>query len=213
MKHPNMEMSDASQAGLKKRSSQTSMLDYKDTEKKDCSYYFLKLDFEILKPLLIYKYDAEQMNREDEYIEIIMSDANLLGSVYGKMDESMLKFDNQAEQDRIAIALSYVQETKNNGSYRMRNTAAGGLRGPRVSHVPYADRKLTQMGGRPMSQFGVGQSGLKMGQDLSESRNSNLSLGQTIKSHNFNRSMANKLGYNGREGASPQISTKRSMAG
>lgn len=94
MKHPNMEMSDASQVGLKKRSSQTSMLDYKDTDKKDCSYYFLKLDYEILKPLLIYKYDAEQMNREDEYIEIIMSDANLLGSVYGKMDESMLKFDN-----------------------------------------------------------------------------------------------------------------------
>ena len=87
-------MSDASQVGLKKRSSQTSMLDYKDTDKKDCSYYFLKLDYEILKPLLIYKYDAEQMNREDEYIEIIMSDANLLGSVYGKMDESMLKFDN-----------------------------------------------------------------------------------------------------------------------
>jgi hypothetical protein len=140
------------------------MLDYKDTEKKDCAYYFLKLDFEILKPLLIYKYDAEQMNREDEYIEIIMSDANLLGSVYGKMDDNMLQFDNQeAEQDRIAIALSYVQENKNNGSYRMRNTAAGGLRGPRVSQAPYADRKLTHMGGRPMSQFGVGQSGLKMG--------------------------------------------------
>ena len=85
-------------------------MDYKDQEKKDCSYYFLKLDFEILKPLLIYKYDAEQMNRQDDYIEIIMSDANLLGSVYGKMDESMLRGTENAEQNRIAMALSYVQD-------------------------------------------------------------------------------------------------------
>lgn len=126
-------------------------MDYKDQEKKDCSYYFLKLDYEILKPLLIYKFDAEEMNRQDDYIEIIMSDANLLGSIYGKMDESMLKIDDNAG-DRIAIALSYVQEANKNESYRMRNTAAGfSGRMPRVSHAPYQDRKLTHMGGRPMS--------------------------------------------------------------
>lgn len=73
------------------------MLEYKDSEKRDCSYYFLKLDFEILKPILIYKYNIEEMNRQDDYIEIIMSDANLLGSIYGKMDESMLNNDEQAE--------------------------------------------------------------------------------------------------------------------
>jgi hypothetical protein len=40
--------------------------------------------------------------------------------------------------------------------------------------------------------------------ELGESRNSNLSLGQTIKSHNFNRSFANKLGY----GNTPKITKK-----
>ena len=152
-----MEFSDAASAfpGLpKKQSSGHSMMDYKDQEKKDCSYYFLKLDFEILKPLLIYKYDAEEMNRQDDYVEMIMSDANLLGSIYGKMDESMLKVDEHAERSRITMALSYVQENKNNGSYRMRNTAAGfGGRMPRVSEAgAFKERKLTSMMGRqPMS--------------------------------------------------------------
>jgi hypothetical protein len=83
-------------------------LGYKDQENKDCSFYFLKLDYEILKPLLIYKYDAEKMHREDEYIELIMSDANMMGSIYGKMDEELLLSGDKAE--RIAIALSYVQD-------------------------------------------------------------------------------------------------------
>ena len=52
------------------------------------------------------------MHREDDYIELIMSDANLLGSVYGKMDYDLLApGDEAAEQERIAIALSYVQDT------------------------------------------------------------------------------------------------------
>ena len=66
------------------------MMSYKDKEKKDCAFYFLKLDYEILKPLLIYKYDAEEMHRQDDYIELIMSDANLLGSIYGKMDANLI---------------------------------------------------------------------------------------------------------------------------
>ena len=43
----------------RKRNSNGSIMSYKDQEKKDCAYYFLKLDYEILKPLLIYKFDAE----------------------------------------------------------------------------------------------------------------------------------------------------------
>jgi hypothetical protein len=89
------------------------MMSYKEQEKKDCSYYFLKLDFEILKPLLIYKFDIEEMHRQDDYVEIIMSDANLLGSIYGKMDEDLLQLGDEAERERITIALSYVQENRN----------------------------------------------------------------------------------------------------
>jgi hypothetical protein len=127
MKHPNMELSDAASHAyiLRQRNSAKSMMSYKDQEKKDCSYYFLKLDFEILKPLLIYKFDAEEMHRQDDYIEIIMSDANLMGSIYGKMDDALFQTNDMAERERITIALSYVQKNDRNSSYRMRNTAAG----------------------------------------------------------------------------------------
>jgi hypothetical protein len=104
-----MEFSDnASHLQVLQKRSDMSMMSYKDIEKKDCAYYFLKLDYEILKPLLIYKFDAEEMNRQDDYIELIMSDANLLGSVYGKMDGQMLQSNDEAERERIAMALSYV---------------------------------------------------------------------------------------------------------
>lgn len=83
------------------------------------------MDFEILKPLLIYKFDAEEMHRQDDYIEIIMSDANLMGSIYGKMDDALFQTNDMAERERITIALSYVQKNDRNSSYRMRNTAAG----------------------------------------------------------------------------------------
>ena len=71
------------------------MMSYKDSPKKDCAYFFLKLDFEILKPLLIYKYDPEEMQRQDEFIEIINSDANVLGSVYGKMDDYLMQQEGE----------------------------------------------------------------------------------------------------------------------
>jgi hypothetical protein len=47
---------------------------------------------------LIYKYDIEEMHRQDDYIEIIMSDANLLGSVYGKMDDNLFEEGDEAER-------------------------------------------------------------------------------------------------------------------
>lgn len=91
IKHPNMMMSDGtvSQVGRVRRSA-TSMQEYKEWQKKDCSYFFLKLDFEILKPILIYNYNREKMDREDRFVEAMISDANMLGSVYGKMDDDVL---------------------------------------------------------------------------------------------------------------------------
>jgi hypothetical protein len=46
------------------------------------------------------------MHRQDEFIELILSDANMMGSIYGKIDEELLHTGDQAE--RIAVALSYV---------------------------------------------------------------------------------------------------------
>jgi hypothetical protein len=66
----------------------------------------LKLDFEILKPILIYKYDREEMNRQDIFVEAMISDANMLGSVYGKLDDNLLEHGNN--QERVAIALSHM---------------------------------------------------------------------------------------------------------
>ena len=54
--------------------------------KKGCGFYFKKLDYEILRPLLIYRYEREEMHRQDDFIEMMMSDQNLLGSIYGNME-------------------------------------------------------------------------------------------------------------------------------
>ena len=61
---------------------------------------------------------------------------------------------------------------------------------------------------RAYTRYGIGSSikGKAMVSPLGESRHSNLSLGQTQYSHNFNRSMVNKLGLH----ASPG-NVKRSM--
>lgn len=64
----------------------------------------MKLDFEILKPILIYNYNREVMDREDRFVDAMMSDANLLGSVYGKLDDDLL--ENGMNQERVAIAIS-----------------------------------------------------------------------------------------------------------
>jgi len=56
------------------------------TMKRDCRYYFMKLDYEILKPLLIYKYEYEEMHKQDDYVEFMMSDNNMMGSVYSQMN-------------------------------------------------------------------------------------------------------------------------------
>ena len=40
-------------------------------KKKGCSYYLVKLDEEIMRPLLIYKYDEEEMWQQDEQVELM----------------------------------------------------------------------------------------------------------------------------------------------
>ena len=76
--------------GNQNRRKTHSLSEYQTYKKKDCAYYFAKLDYEILRPLLIYRYDREEMHRQDEFIDLMLSDANLLGSVYGKMDDQLL---------------------------------------------------------------------------------------------------------------------------
>lgn len=71
-----------------------SMRLYNKRKKKDCKYFFAKLDYEILRPLLIYNYERDEMHRQDDYIELLIQDVNVLGSVYGKVDPNLLQKSN-----------------------------------------------------------------------------------------------------------------------
>lgn len=62
------------------------MQDYKIRPKKNCAYFFMKLDYEILKPLLIYKFDRERMHREGEFANVMMNDQDIIASAYGQLD-------------------------------------------------------------------------------------------------------------------------------
>jgi hypothetical protein len=68
IQHPNMELSDASpsEAGAYAYDS--------GRRKRGCGFYFKKLDYEILRPLLIFRYEREEMHRQDDFIEMMMSD-------------------------------------------------------------------------------------------------------------------------------------------
>jgi len=63
LKHPNMELSAAGQVNI----FHARMAE----NQKGCSYYFVKLDEEILRPLLIYNYDEEAMWEQDEQVELM----------------------------------------------------------------------------------------------------------------------------------------------
>ena len=54
-----------------------------ETEKKNCAFYLKKLDYDILRPLLIKDYVREEMHRQDDFIEMMINDGNVLGNVYG----------------------------------------------------------------------------------------------------------------------------------
>jgi hypothetical protein len=68
-----------------------SMTGYRERPVRDCAYYFLKLDFEIIKPLLIYKFEEkqEELQREDEYVELLMSEGNMMGTIYASMNDNV----------------------------------------------------------------------------------------------------------------------------
>lgn len=57
---------------------ETSLRNYNRRRKRDCKYFFAKLDYEILRPLLIYNYQREEMHRQDDLLELIRKDENLL---------------------------------------------------------------------------------------------------------------------------------------
>jgi len=66
-----------------------------------------------LKPLLIYKYERDEMHRQDDFIELMMSDGNLLGSIYGQLGDDLLYSNNEnAMHHRVSIAMSTVAQEK-----------------------------------------------------------------------------------------------------
>ena len=75
--------------------------DYDKRQKKSgCRYWFAKLDYEIFRPLLIYKYDKEEMHLQDEALEALQNDVNFITSVYGKVNnrESGLRLDSHGSR-------------------------------------------------------------------------------------------------------------------
>lgn len=80
------------------------MREYDKRKARDCKYYFSKLDYEILRPILIYKYEKEKMHREDELQEMIQNDQNLIGSIYGQIDND-IRMSIVSEDRRMQSAM------------------------------------------------------------------------------------------------------------
>jgi hypothetical protein len=97
--HPNMEQEVHSEFKTDNDAA-ISMRDYERRQTRDCKYYFSKLDYEILRPLLIYKYERDEMHRQDDLHEMMEADKNLIGSIYGKIDNEMrmsiMSYNNNA---------------------------------------------------------------------------------------------------------------------
>ena len=55
------------------------------------------MDYEILRPLLIYKYQREEMHRQDEFVEMMINDQNLVGSIYAKIDHQEIRKHSMVE--------------------------------------------------------------------------------------------------------------------
>lgn len=80
-----------------------------EPDKRTCSYYFKKLDYEILRPLLIHNYVREVMHRQDDYVEMIINDGNILGQVYGQLDFRIQESETQEVLlDRVTQAVQEV---------------------------------------------------------------------------------------------------------
>jgi len=132
-------------------------------KKKGCAFYFKKLDYEILRPILIYKYDRDVMHREDDFVEYLMNDNNIMGSIYGKIDPEVMKSDHH--QERITMALSRIFE-KEKLAQSMRHTSGNvnahfkeqkfGQMAP--NRQPFASLHYPRNTPHPYNNYGVGES-------------------------------------------------------
>ena len=111
IKHPNMEGSDQDSGEIKSKSKQKGLESQSGQINKGrgCGFYFSKLDEEILRPLLIYRYEYDAMEMQDEYHDLMMSDINILGSIYGKIDYNYELANSTTEEmmiSRVSHAVS-----------------------------------------------------------------------------------------------------------
>lgn len=60
-----------------------------EEQKKGCAFYFNELDKKILKPILVYKYNQDKMERDDQVNDFMLSYANILGSIMGDEAEEI----------------------------------------------------------------------------------------------------------------------------
>lgn len=67
-----------------------------DGDEKGCGFYFAKLDAEIIRPLLIYKYQREEMHRQDDLHELVRQNHHLIGSAHPGRPEVLARLNNHS---------------------------------------------------------------------------------------------------------------------
>lgn len=91
------------------QSTVSTFLDEVKPGQRNCAYYLKKLDYDILRPLLIKDYQREQMHRQDDFVEMMINDGNILGNVYGQLDfEYTESITEEVILDRVAKAVTKV---------------------------------------------------------------------------------------------------------
>ena len=55
---------------------------FKKNQKRNCLYYFKKLDYEILRPLFIYDYERSRMKKDDDLVQQMLIDRPLIENIY-----------------------------------------------------------------------------------------------------------------------------------
>ena len=91
------------------QSTVSTFLDQVKPGQRNCAYYLKKLDYDILRPLLIKDYVREEMHRQDDFVEMMINDGNILGNVYGQLDfEYTESITEEVILDRVAKAVTKV---------------------------------------------------------------------------------------------------------
>ena len=70
-------------------------------------FYVKKLDYEILRPLLIYKYDREEMHKQDEVVEMMLNDGNMVGDAFGQLELADTQMDD-TDKDEMIFRVSTI---------------------------------------------------------------------------------------------------------